>query len=230
MDRKILIVDDEADMALLLQRTLVKEDYEVQVALEGREGLRQAHRFRPDLIVLDIMMPDMSGWEMLSRLREFSQVPVIMLTALCGEEAKVQSLDLGADDYVTKPFGIHELKARIQAALRRAAVPAARDDHILIFEQGKLVVDPYSYKVTVRGQPVDLTPTEHKLLFYLAYNAGQVLTHDQILEAVWGPGYEDSLINVKVYIQRLRRKIEVDPRRPQFILTKRGVGYYLNKL
>lgn len=227
--QKILIVDDDPELVTLLERTLVQDNYQIRGAFDGHEGLRQAHLFRPDLIVLDVMMPDMSGWEVLSRLRAFTQVPVIMLTAIGGEEAKVQGLDLGADDYITKPFGVHELKARIRAALRRAATPPAREGHLLVFSGGDLVIDPHSYKVTVRGEPVALTPIEHKLLFYLAYNAGRVLSADQILENVWGPGYEDRLTSVKVYIQRLRRKIEVDPRHPQYILTQRGLGYSLRR-
>jgi DNA-binding response OmpR family regulator len=230
MDRKILVVDDEPEMATMLQRALSKEGYDVRYALDGREGLRKAHQLRPDLIVLDVMMPDMSGWEMLRRLREFSQVPVILLTAVNDESAKVQGLDLGADDYITKPFAIRELKARIRATLRRATMPYFNDSRVLIFNHGELVVDPSSYKVTVRGEPIDLTPTEHKLLFYLAFNAGQVLSQDQIVEAVWGPGFDGDLTSVKVYIQRLRRKIEADPSHPCYILTQRGVGYCLAKI
>lgn len=230
MDRKILVVDDEPEMAEMLERALAKENYVVLVALSGREGLRQVHRHQPDLVVLDVMMPDMSGWETLRRLREFSQVPVIMLTAVNEENAKVQGLDLGADDYVTKPFGIRELKARIRASLRRAETPSLNNNHLLTFNRGDLIVDPDSYRVTVRGEPVELTPTEHKLLFYLAYNAGQILTHEQILEEIWGPGYEGGLTSVKVYIQRLRRKIEADSSNPCYILTQRGVGYCLAKI
>jgi two-component system KDP operon response regulator KdpE len=230
MDRKILVVDDEPEMAEMLGRALAKENYDVLVALNGREGLRQAHRHRPDLVVLDVMMPDMSGWETLRRLREFSQVPVIMLTAVNDENSKIQGLDLGADDYVTKPFGIRELKARIRAALRRAETPSLNGGHLLVFNHGELIVDPFSYRVTVRGEPVDLTPTEHKLLFYLAHNAGQVLTQEQILEQVWGPGYEGGSNSVKVYIQRLRRRIEANPSKPCYVLTQRGVGYCLAKI
>jgi DNA-binding response OmpR family regulator len=230
MDRKILVVDDEPELAEMLKRPFAREDYALLVALNGRDGLRQVHRHQPDLVVLDVMMPEMSGWETLRRIREFSQVPVIMLTAVDEENAKVQGLDLGADDYVTKPFGIRELMARIRASLRRAEIPSSNNDHLLVFNRGELIVDPCSYRVTVRGEPVELTPTEHKLLFYLAYNAGQILSHEQILEEVWGPGYEGGLTNVKVYIQRLRRKIEADPSNPCYILTQRGVGYCLARI
>jgi two-component system KDP operon response regulator KdpE len=229
MSRKILIVDDEPEMVSLLERALSMDKYEVKSALDGRTGLRLAHEFQPDLVVLDVMMPDLDGWDVLRRLRDFSQVPVVMLTAMGTEESKVHGLDLGADDYITKPFGIRELKARIRAALRRSGMPFLRDDRPLVFDHGELIIDPCSYKVTVRGNPVELTPTEHKLLFYLAHNAGRVLTHQQILEEVWGPGYEDSVTNVKVYIQRLRRKIERDPGQPRYIQTQRGIGYCLVK-
>ncbi len=227
---KILVVDDEPDMTALLHHALVREGYEVEIAFDGRTALRKAQSFQPDLIMLDIMMPEMSGWETLRHLREFSQVPVIMLTAVSGERPTIQGLDLGADDYVTKPFGIRELKARVRATLRRAATPRAREEQLLTFDEGRLVIDPCTYRVMVDGEEVDLTPTEHQLLFYLAYNAGQVLTHAQILEKVWGPGYEDSLANVKVYVQRLRSKIEPDSSNPRYIQTQRGLGYYMEKL
>jgi two-component system KDP operon response regulator KdpE len=173
------------------------------------------------------MMPEMDGWEMLRRLREFSDVPVIMLTALGGTESKIRGLDIGADDYVTKPFEIRELKARIRAALRRAVVPPSDGEPLLSFDGGRLTIDPASRQVTIGGQEASLTPTEYKLLLYLAINPGQVLTYDQILDNVWGPGYEDSPSNVKVYIRRLRRKVEEDPRNPRYILTQWGVGYFL---
>ncbi len=229
MAQKILVIDDEPDTALLLKHALSKEAYEVECAMNGREGLKLAHKLHPDLILLDIMMQDMTGWEVLSRLREFSLVPVIMLTAVGGEEATIRGLDLGADDYITKPFGIRELRARIRAALRRGSSPTSPGDQLLILDGGDLIVDPCSYKVLVRGDPVDLTPTEHKLLFYLARNVGQVLSHEQILEEVWGLGYEGDLTSVKVYIRRLRTKIEAEPRHPRYILTRRGVGYSLAK-
>jgi len=227
MATKILVVDDEPEMADLLQSALAREGYEVLSALDAREGLQQAFTFRPDLILLDIMMPGMDGWEMLSRLREFSSVPVVMLTALQGQEAIVQGLDTGADDYITKPFRIQELKARVRATLRRASLPPSSDATPLLFDGGQLVIDPSAHQVTVRGEVVDLTPTEYKLLLFLAHNAGRVMTYGQILDGVWGPGYEDSLTNVKVFVRQLRRKIEADPSRPRYILTQRGAGYYL---
>jgi DNA-binding response OmpR family regulator len=227
---KILAIDDAQEMTYFLRDVLRKEGYQVAVANDAREGLRLAHSFRPDLILLDVMMPDMDGWTMLNRLREFSDIPVIMLTAVGSTDSKVHGLDLGADDYLTKPFEIRELKARIRATLRRATLPATGEDQILLFDGGRLVIDPASYQVSSQGQEVDLTPIEHKLLLYLAINAGRVLTYEQILNNVWGPGYEDSLTNLKVYVRRLRTKIEADPGDPQYILTQWGVGYRMAKL
>jgi two-component system KDP operon response regulator KdpE len=227
---KILIVDDSQDTTWLLKRVLTEEGYAVQLAHDGREGLRQAFDYRPDLVLLDVMMPDMDGWTMLSRLREFSDVPVIMLTAVGGEQSMVQGLDSGADDYVTKPYGMEELKARVRAVLRRRGVSEVGRSKLLQFDAGNLCIDPASQKVTVRGDVVNLTPTEYKLLLCLAYNAGRIVTPQQILDNVWGPGYEDSVANVKLYIWYLRRKIEADPRNPQYVQTMRGTGYYLSDI
>ncbi len=211
----------------MLRRTLEEESYEVQVANNGIDGLRLAFNFRPDLILLDVMMPDMDGWTALRRLREFSEVPVVMLTAVGDEKSLVQGLDSGADDYVTKPYGMEELKARIRAVLRRRGISPTGHGPALQFDDGQLSIDPTSQKVTVGGELVDLTPTEYRLLLCLAYNAVRVLTADQILDNVWGPGYEDSAANVKLYIWYLRRKIEADPRNPRYILTRRGTGYLM---
>ncbi|MGD8625329.1 MAG: response regulator transcription factor [Anaerolineae bacterium] len=227
---KILIVDDSKDTTAVLERVLAEEGYEISVAHDGGEGLRRAFDFRPDLVLLDVMMPGMDGWLMLRRLREFSEVPVVMLTAVGGESNMVQGLDIGADDYLTKPFSIKELKARVRAVLRRTSRPASDSDLALRFDGGRLVIDPPSKRVTIQGEPVDLTPTEYRLLLCLAYNAGRVLSVDQILENVWGTGYEDSTANVKLYIWYLRRKIEDDPSNPRYVLTKRGIGYYLANL
>ncbi len=230
MAAKVLLVDDAEDMTVVLSHALRSEGYEIQVAYDGSSGLRAAYEFQPDLIVLDIMMPGMDGWTMLERLREFSDVPVIMLTAISGEKNLVRGLDHGADDYLTKPFSTAELRARIRAILRRVSEPLAQGDLVLRFDDGQLLIEPDAQRVTVRGQVVELTPTEYRLLLCLAYNAGRVLTVDQILDNVWGLGYEDSQSNVKLYIWYLRRKIEPDPSNPRYILTKRGAGYYLAKL
>lgn len=230
MVEKILVIDDKPEMTWLLKRALTEEGYEVETAHDGQEGLRQTHVFRPDLIVLDVMMPGMGGLDMLRRLRQFSDVPVIILTAVNTEDDKVYGLNIGADDYVTKPFALRELKARIQATLRRVAHPSSSEGHILRFDGDRLTIEPQSHRVTVRGEEVSLTPTEYRLLLYLAYNAGRVLSYEQILDNVWGPGYEDGLTNVKLYVWYLRRKIEEDPTNPRYILTQRGVGYSLTKL
>ena len=230
MSVKVLLVDDAKDMTVVLSRVLADEGYEVRVAHDGSDGLRAAFDFRPDLVILDVMMPGMDGWTTLVRLREFSNVPVIMLTAVSGEQNMVRGLDHGADDYLTKPFSMTELKARVRAVLRRASELATQKNQSLRFDKGRLVIDPAAQRVTVRGEVVDLTPTEYRLLLCLAYNAGRVLTVDQILDNVWGLGYEDSQDNVKLYIWYLRRKVEPDPRRPRYVLTKRGTGYYLSDL
>jgi len=227
---RILVVDDSQETTWLLQRALREEGYEVQVAHNGVDGLRLAYNFRPDLVLLDVMMPDMDGWTMLRRFRDFSETPVIMLTAVGDEKSLVHGLDSGADDYVTKPYGIQELKARIRAVLRRKGLTPSGDSPLLRFDDGNLVIDPSAQQVHVGGKEVALTPTEYKLLLCLACNAGRVLTSEQILENVWGPGYEDSADNVKLYIWYLRRKIEADPGDPQYVLTKRGIGYYLSDL
>jgi two-component system, OmpR family, KDP operon response regulator KdpE len=230
MNLKLLVVDDSQDTTLVLRRVLQQEGYDVQIAQNGAEGLRLAFDFRPDLILLDVMMPGMDGWTMLNRLREFTDVPVVMLTAVGGEESLVHGLDSGADDYLTKPFSMQELKARIRAVLRRSSLETRTEDRSLRFDNGQLVIDPPSQQVTVRGELVDLTPTEYRLLLCLAYNAGRVLNPDQILDHVWGPGYEDSVSSVKLYVWYLRRKIEADPSDPRYILTKRGAGYYMSSL
>ena len=226
---KILIVDDEQEMTQFLASVLAGDGYQLETSNDARDGLRKAYTFQPDLVLLDVMMPGMNGWEMLSRFREFSDVPVLMLTAIQNMDSVVQGLDLGADDYITKPFRLQELKARIRAALRRASLPPNLESGSLQFDGGKLVIDPQAHQVWVRGESVNLTPTEYKLLFYLAQNAGRVLTYDQLLDQVWGSGYESSLTNVKVFIRQLRTKIEPEPSRPRYVLTQRGVGYYLAK-
>mgnify|MGYP001823780675 CR=1 FL=1 len=227
MAAKLLIVDDEPDLRKFLADAMLLDGYEVAVAQDAREGLQQVDRFGPDLILLDVMMPVIDGWEMLSRLRKFSDVPVIMLTAIGDTEYRVHGLDIGADDYLTKPFEVKELKARIRALLRRTAASGPKASAPLSFDNGRLVLDPGSYRVMVQGEEVSLTRIEHQLLLYLARNAGSVMTYAQILENVWGPGYEDSPSYVKVYVRRLRQKIELDPSQPRCIQTRWGVGYCL---
>jgi two-component system response regulator VicR len=230
MSEKILVVDDELELTLLLQRMLAKEGYQVQTAGDGTTGLRLAYSFQPDLILLDVMMPEMDGWTMLRRLREFCNVPVIFLTAVGGTERTIDGLDLGADDYITKPFARSELLARVQAVLRRRMLPAASGSEALRFDGGNLIIDPSNYRVSVHGQDISLTPTEYELLLYLALNAGRVLTYEDILVQVWGDEYEGSDSNVKVYVRRLRHKIEENPSEPRYILNHWGVGYSLARV
>ncbi len=227
MGAKILIVDDAVELARFLSGSLAQEGYQVMVAHTAQEGLRQAYHAGPDLILLDVMMPGMDGWEMLARLRDFSNVPVIMLTAVDTVDSKLHGFEIGADDYLTKPFETRELKARVRAVLRRAVLSTEETERSMSFDDGRLLVTPASFTVISQGREVDLTPIEHRLLLYLARNAGRVMSYEQILDNVWGPGYQDSLSNVKVYVRRLRQKIEVDPSHPRYVLTQWGVGYYL---
>jgi DNA-binding response OmpR family regulator len=224
---KILVIDDDLELTNLLKRSLSGDGHDVQVVHEGRHGLRYAYAYQPGLVLLDLLMPGMNGWDMLRRIRELSDVPVVILSAVDNEDDKVRAFDLGADDYVTKPFGMQELKARIQAVLRRASMPPSKESHLLQFDGDQLIIDPSAHRLSVRGADVDLSPTEYRLLLYLAYNAGRVLNQNQILDNVWGPGYEASRGAVKVYIRRLRNKIEENPRQPRYIVTQRGAGYYL---
>jgi two-component system KDP operon response regulator KdpE len=227
---RILVIDDDPKLTQQLQRSLSGDGHEVQVVRDARDGLRSAYSFQPGLVLLDILMPGVNGWDLLRRMRELSDVPVIILSAIDNEDDKVRGFDLGADDYVTKPFGMQELNARIQAVLRRASMPPSRESHLLRFDGDQLIIDPTSHRLSVRGQDVALSPTEYRLLLYLAYNAGRVLNHRQILDNVWGPGYEASRTAIKVYVRRLRNKIEPDPRHPRYIHTQRGAGYYLVNL
>ncbi len=220
---RILVIDDERQMRRLLQVALAAHGYEVDEAASGQEGLNRVAVFRPDLIVLDLGLPDLDGLEVLHKLREWSQAPVIILSVKERETEKVAALDAGADDYVTKPFGMGELLARIRVALRHSA--GDDDEPVLAF--GELMVDRARRLVTVDGREIKLTPTEYEVLKTLALYAGRVLTQRQLLRAVWGPEYERETHYLRVYIGQLRRKIEPDPSRPRHIITEPGVGYRL---
>ena len=222
MRKKILVIDDDPELVRLVEYTLSK-DYEVYKAYDGPEGLRQADAVQPDLVILDIMMPGMDGWEVCRRLREKSEVPILMLTAKGREEDIVRGLDLGADDYLTKPFSVKELEARVRAILRRAAWRPGTES--VTYSDGYLTIDVKDRTVLVNGKPVKLTPTEFRLLAELVQNAGRVLTHRQLLESVWGWEYMDDIDYVRIYIWRLRQRIEKEPSEPQYILTEYGVGY-----
>jgi len=226
---KILIVDEEPDVVRLISVSfgMQQPNWEVIAASDGEEALAALEREQPALVLLDVGLPDMSGFQVLQQIRLFSDVPVIMLTVHDDELSKVRGLELGADDYVTKPFSHLELLARVRAVLRRAQVlPLA---HEKPFISGDLSVDFARREVTKRGQPVRLTATEYRLLYHLVRNAGRVLPHETLLARVWGREYTDEINYLKVYISRLRAKLEDDPRNPQHILTEHGVGYWFRR-
>jgi two-component system KDP operon response regulator KdpE len=219
---RILVVDDEPQILRSLRTTLASHGYDVQTAATGEEALAAVDGRLPDLVVLDLVLPGLSGLEVCRRLRARSSLPILVLSARGDERDKVAALDLGADDYLTKPFGVNELLARIRAALRRAV--GARGPSAVV-EAGALRVDFDRRQVTLDGAEVRLTPTEFELLKVLVANAGRVLTHGYLLRTVWGPEYEGESQLLRVFIGQLRRKVERDPSRPQHILTDPGVGY-----
>jgi len=225
---KILIVDDNPDLvqALKLGFKLQWPESQVMAAYDGERALAVFSEESPDIVLLDIAMPGMNGFEVLRRLRQVSDVPVVMLTVKGDEQDKVRALELGADDYVTKPFGSLELMARIKAVLRRVAVPLPEATS-LPFSGGDLHIDYAGRAVTVRGKPVKLTPTEYRLLCALARYPNQVLSHPTLLVRVWGSEYRGESDFLKVYVKRLRDKIEEDPSNPRYILTEWGQGYRL---
>jgi two-component system KDP operon response regulator KdpE len=213
----------------MLKTQLELSNYGVVTAADGQEGLRKAYRTHPDLIILDIMMPDMDGWEVCRRLRELSTVPIIMLTARAMKADAVKGLETGADDYITKPFSAAELEARIQALLRRTRrYGSRRMPHPSFYASGDLIVDFERRLVKVHGKRIDLSPTEYKLLTCLVRNEGRVLPHRYLLTEVWGPGFAEELDYVKLYVRYLRLKIEDDPTNPVHIQTEWGVGYRFN--
>lgn len=220
---KILVIEDEPEIIELLDLGLKQQGYIVLVARDGVEGLQVLQSQLPHLVLLDVMLPRMNGWETCRRIREISDTPIIMLTALCSDEDKVRGLDLGADDYVTKPFSMEELVARIRAALRRNIGPMTKDEVVRIDE--RLVFDRSQRNVLADGQMVELSPIEYRMLNCFVDNAGRVLTHQSLLTQVWGWEYADETDYLKVYIHHLRKKIEKEPSRPRYILTERGLGY-----
>ncbi len=222
---RLLIIDDDTTLVAALEMYLAREGYTVHLAGNGTEGLKSFYALRPDLVILDVMMPQMDGWETCRRIRELSTVPIIMLTAKGMETDRVMGLKLGADDYVPKPFSLKELVARIEAILRRTRRSETPSKPGVLYVSSDLVIDSERWEVMRNGEPVDLTSTELRLLFYLAENAGHVLSHQQLLEQVWGPEYVDNVDYTKLYIWRLRQKIEDDPSSPRHILTERGIGY-----
>ncbi len=223
MAEKILVIDDEEVTVQLIGLLLEKRGFEVIRAYRAEDGLRKAYRTHPDLILLDIMMPDMDGWEVCRRLRELSDVPIIFLTAKDDVRDVVKGLEMGADDYVVKPYDNDELVARIRAHLRRAPKPSVAEE--LVFDGGNFRINFISREIRVRGNPVHLTPKEFNLLGVLARSAGRVITRTELVKEAWGPEYGDAIDSLKLYIHYLRQKIEQDPQHPKYVLTSRGVGY-----
>ena len=228
MDYKILVVDDEASIVNIISYNLKKEGYSVITAEDGEQGYELAMSQSPDLILLDIMMPKMNGYEVCRKIRERSNVPIIMLTARADEVDKVLGLEMGADDYVTKPFGSRELMARVKANLRRTAAAQVDNGSGNVGVYGDLTIDFDRYEVRKRGELINLTLKEYDLLKFLATQQSQVFTREKLLEKVWGYEYFGEPRGVDVTIRRLREKIEDDASKPRYIMTKRGVGYYFS--
>jgi len=222
---KLLLIDDDVTLLKALEIYMTRAGYEVFTAGNGTDGLKQLFALRPDLVILDVMMPQMDGWEACRRIRELSTIPIIMLTARGQETERVTGLRLGADDYVPKPFSLKELEARIEAILRRTMARGENDKPRVLYVTDDLVIDSERWEVRRSGERVEMTSTELRLLFLLAENAGRVLSHRQLLEKVWGPEYVDNVDYTKLFIWRLRQKIEPDPGQPRYILTERGIGY-----
>ncbi|MDO9299772.1 MAG: response regulator [Anaerolineales bacterium] len=219
----ILVIDDELQIQRALRTILIEKQFRVSVASRGEAGLTIAATAEPDLIILDLGLPDMDGVEVCARLREWTQCPIIILSVRDGERDKVAALDKGADDYLTKPFGIEELLARVRVALRHSAQKKGTQSKIV--KAGVLTIDLVWHIVKRGEEEVKLTGTEHKLLSYLASNHGRVLTHQSILTSVWGPADADHTEYLRVYMRQLRKKLEDDPERPKYILTEPGIGY-----
>lgn len=219
--QRILVIDDEAAIRRFLHSALSSEEFILHEADSGHGGLSAAAALRPDLILLDLGLPDLEGIEVIRRIREWSQVPIIVLSVREREDDKVAALDAGADDYLTKPFGVGELLARMRASLRRSAVQLSEP----VFSSGDLTVDLNLRRVTVEGAEVQLTPTEYDLLRLLITHADKVITHSQILKQIWGVAYQDQPQVLRVTISNLRKKVERDPSRPRHITTEPGVGY-----
>jgi two-component system KDP operon response regulator KdpE len=220
----ILVVDDEPHVRKLVKANLESSGYRVHTAGDGEEAVDMVEKHQPDLVLLDLMLPKLDGYAACRRIREFSTVPVIMLTARSAEVDLIHGFDVGADDYLTKPFAVNELIVRVRAVLRRSKWP----EQVLSqqeFQAGPIQIFFAQHRVTVDGEPVKLTPTEYRLLAYMASNAGRVLMHRELLRAVWGPEYGEETEYLRVYVRYLRQKLEPDPSNPRYILTQPGAGY-----
>ena len=226
--QRILIVDDEPQITRVLRRSLTTHGYDVRSAADGESALETFGDWRPDLVITDLSMPNVNGIELCRRLRKLSAVPIVVLSVKGEEKTKVEALDAGADDYVTKPFGMDELLARIRAALRRTSEPQANDPTSTVLEAGHFRVDLEARSVTVEDRQVHLTPKEYDLLAYLIRHPGKVLTHRTLLAAVWGGNYVEQTEYLRVFIGQLRKKIETDSGSPRYILTEPWIGYRFN--
>jgi DNA-binding response OmpR family regulator len=223
----VLVVDDDVRMLRMMKRMLELEGFDTLIANSGESALKVFEKESPDLVLLDIMMPDMNGYIVCKHIREFSQVPIIMVTAMGDDKEKVEGLDIGADDYVTKPFSASELAARVRAVLRR--IGPQEEPPGAIFQYKDLVIDFTSRRVTVNGSELILTSTEYRLLSYISRNAGRVVTPDQLLDKVWGEEYIGAPHLLQVNIARLRKKLGDDAKHPTYILTRPGIGYIMSK-
>jgi two-component system KDP operon response regulator KdpE len=223
MAEKILVIDDEETTVQLIGILLERRGYEVIKALRAEDGLRKAYRSQPDLVLLDIMMPDMDGWEVCKRLRDMSDVPIVFLTARGEVRDVVRGLEMGADDYIIKPYDNEELVARVRAHLRRSPRPSMSEE--LVFNGGEFRINFMNREVRVRSEVKHLTPKEFNLLGVLVRNAGRVVTRVELVTEAWGDEYADAIDSLKLYIHYLRQKLEVNPDRPEYIMTLRGVGY-----
>jgi two-component system KDP operon response regulator KdpE len=221
----ILVIDDEPQILRALRTVLTAKRFRVSVASRGEEGLSLAAALNPDLIILDLSLPDIDGLEVCRQLRDWSQTPIIVLSVRDSEHDKVAALDHGADDYLTKPFGIEELLARIRVALRHSSQTSVADKKKTTIQTGNLEIDLVNHMVTRAGEEVKLTATEFKLLAYLASNAGRVLTHQMILSNVWDPADADRVEYLRVYIRLLRKKLEYDSEHPRYLINEPGIGY-----
>jgi len=225
-NRVILVVDDEERMARFIRLNLEHDGFQVVEAFKGMQAIQSLRDSMPDLVLLDVMLPDLDGFEVLKLIREISVVPVIMLTAKGEEDDRVHGLELGADDYITKPFSPRELVSRVRAVLRRTEVLSGIGSRDLIEVDDRLNIDFGRREIWLDGKLVKLRPTEYRLLYHLVQNAGWVMTYDQILSKVWGYEYRDEPHYVRLYINYLRQKLEKDPADPKYFLTERGVGYH----
>ncbi len=229
MDKLILVIEDEAPIVEILKFNLTKSGYRVLAAFDGEEGYRLALSEKPDLILLDVMLPKMDGFEVCKKVREKQSTPIIMLTARDEEVDKVLGLELGADDYITKPFSVRELLARVKANIRRTAADAQAGENAELITFQNLTINPSRYEVSKDGTVIDLTLREYELIKFLALQPEKIFTRETLLEKVWGYEYFGDVRTVDVTVRRLREKVEDNPASPNFIMTKRGVGYYFNK-